>query len=107
MGPASTTLWSEAAEAVSRARSSVRWLALNDVIIDRRGPIPPAIRSQYQALACDTICRPERVGNRRGIETRPAQDSGDPVRRCGPPIATMSRRSLDRRWRTWQTRFYL
>src|SRR5271165_5197231 len=39
MGPTSTTLWSEGAEAVSCARSSFRWLARNEVIIERRGPI--------------------------------------------------------------------
>ena len=58
MGPASTTLWSEAAEAVSHARTSVRWLAGNKVIVERRGPIPSAIQFRIQFLGAGTDQRP-------------------------------------------------
>ena len=70
MGPASTTLWSETAEAVSRVRSSVRWLARNEVIIERRGPIrPPFARNSRRWHAILFV-------DRNGWETDVASEHG-------------------------------
>jgi len=70
MGPASTTLLSEAAEAVSRARSSVRWLARNEVIVERARPTrPPLARNSRRWHAILFV-------DRNGWETDVASEHG-------------------------------